>query len=178
MEKLRLVHDSEVDAELKMPGVTVHRYVLNMPGLYLFVGLAIACYLGCGVLWFGAMMSGIAGKAGFAVALALGIVLSLTVSYWKGFGEKRFVAVSPTHLMIGEDSTRMWMVGWELLDAQKLGLTDMAVSRAQGRMRIEVAGQIIPLTLYSPFAYLEDPQGFMFHVLTALEQPREENADA
>lgn len=173
MEKLRLVHDSEIAAELKRAGVTVHHYTLNMPGLYLFVGLAIIAYLACGVLWFGGFMESLAGKIAFGFALAIGIALSLIVSYWRSFGEKRFVAVSDTHLMVGEDARRMWMVAWELLDADKLGLTGMDVSRAQGRLKIDVAGQSIPLVLYSPFAHLDDPQGFMFAVLTNLEAPEQ-----
>lgn len=180
MEKLRLVHGPEVGLELQQSGVQVHRYVLNMPGLYLMVAIALAAYLTCGVLWFGGFLGELWLKGIFALALVLGIVASLVVSYWKGFGEKRFIAVSPDYLMIGEDATRAWLVAWELLDLQKLGLTDMHVSKAGGRLKIDVAGQTIPVVLFSPFAYLEDPQSFMHEVLTRLgndEQTSAPNGD-
>ncbi len=178
MEKLRLIHDSEVETELGKHGVHVHRYALNMPGLYLFVGVAIACYVGCGVLWFGGFMSQPGGLFAFVFALIAGIILSLNVSYWKGIGDKRFVALSDDYLMVGEDKTKMWQISWQLLDAEKLGFAGMAVSKAQGKLRILVAGESIPLLLYSPFAHLEDPQGFMLGVLTRLETNSEESEDS
>lgn len=177
MEKLRLVHGSDVQRELRRGGVRVHRYVLNVPGLYLIAGLSIAAFLGCAVLWFGGFLVNLASQIGFGVALLVGIAASLAVSYWKGVGEKRFVAVSDDVLIIGEDESRAWVISWDLLDLQKFGFGDMQVSRTGGKLNIEAGGQSIPLLLYSPFAFLENPQDFMVHVLTRLGNDQDEASD-
>lgn len=177
VEKLRLVHGSDVQRELRRGGVRVHRYVLNVPALYIIAGLSIAAFIGCGALWFGGFLANLAGQIGFGLALIVGVVASLVVSYWKGVGEKRFVAFSDDVLIVGEDESRAWVISWDLLDLQKFGFSDMHVSRTGGSLSIEVGGQSIPLLLYSPFASLENPQDFMFHVLTRLGSDNVEASD-
>ena len=98
----------------------------------------------------------------------LGAIFGITITYWYHVGEKMVVATNKEALMVG-DMDKMWSFRWELLDAESIGLKDMAVTRASGRLMIKAGGQTVPLLLYSPFAHIDDAQGFMATVLEKVQ---------
>lgn len=171
--KLQLIEGNDVAPTVEAQDSRVHRYVVNKPGLNLLLVLSFVFFIAAAILWLGGFATSLGIQIAVGICILLGFTCSVTVSYWNGVGARRFVATSEEHLMIG-DAERMWMIDWDLLDTQSLGLTNMELSKAGGRLNVQVAGESIPLLLFSPFAYLNEPHEFMAELLGHVQSDEEE----
>lgn len=173
MEKLRLVQGPEAIRFLQERDLTVYPYVLNKPGLYLVLALAGILYVFSAWVWLGGNATTMAWKVALVASLVVATGLSILVTYYNHVGANRLVAMGEDVLIVGERE-KFWAIDWSLLDLEKLGLKDMALSRGSGKLDIRVGGQEIRLLLYSPFALLADPQDFMFKLLSRFQNDSSE----
>lgn len=165
---LQLLHEGDVQRELD--GLTAHvfRYEVNQPGsaaLLVISGLLLAGGAAAGVLLGWSSPLGIA-LAVVCAGAALAIVAF--VVRWQLHARDHFVVLTDAHLITGTPR-RAWRIGWEALDAEKLGFSRMAVTTSGSRLDIHVGGQEIPLLLVHPIAHLEDLPTFMMQVLGRLD---------
>jgi fucose 4-O-acetylase-like acetyltransferase len=156
------------DLQREVARSKVYRYTLNSAALWILAGFAGICVVLGALSYFFA--SSPWSLVGLGVFGGLGAIFGITITYWYHVGEKMVVATNKEALMVG-DMDKMWSFRWELLDAESIGLKDMAVTRASGRLMIKAGGQTVPLLLYSPFAHIDDAQGFMATVLEKVQAP-------
>lgn len=175
MDSLTLLHGPHARKALEGPDVTVYAYALNRLGMYMLLGAAGILYVMAAWIWFGGHATTLPWQIGLGSAFVIATVLSILVTYYNHIAEKRVVAISDETLMVGEVE-RLWVIDWSILDVESVGLKDMELSRASAGLQITAGGQDIKLLLYSPFARLADPQGFMFEVLSKFQE-REELED-
>lgn len=165
LQKIQILQGPSLETELARS--TVYNYSLNTAGLYVLAVFAGICVLGAiGLYIFGGPGTWV--MAGVAILGGLGSAMGVTITYWYHVAEKMVVAINDDALLVG-NKEKLWAITWELLDAESIGLKDMAVSRASGRLMIKAGGQTIPLLLYSPFAHIDDAQGFMTTVLERVQ---------
>lgn len=165
MHKIQILQGPSLQTALAQS--KVYHYTLNTAGLYVLAVFAGICLLGAAALYT-FMAPGTLVMVGAALLAALGAAMGITITYWYHVAERMVVATTDDHLMVGT-TDKLWSVKWEVLDAEKIGLKDMAVTRASGRLMIKAGGQTIPLLLYSPFAHIDDAQGFMATVLEKVQ---------
>lgn len=168
MSKIQLLTGPAVQESLERTGVRqLFRYQLNPATVGLLFVFGIASFGTAIYLFFGPGLGGLM-TAGFAVALALGMTFFSMVSFWSNYKTKHLIAVSDDYLYVGKDD-KAWRVHWELVDRHSLNFDDMQTSRMQGKINLRAADQPIEIPLYTPFVFLEDIEGFMFHILRRLE---------
>lgn len=181
MSEIRLLHGPDVRETLKDEGeIAVFRYRLNTPvfTVALLVGAALLA-IG-GFVWWNYGFSAARWTLAIAIPSGAGIAIGAVAAYWYYFSETNFVAFSDDHVYVGERD-RMWSVDWSLLDREALGFEEMSVSSLGGSLELDVAGQQIPVRLYSAFVQLENIQGFMYKILQHLKEQAdldEEDIDA
>lgn len=171
MSKIQLLSGSAAtDALNDEPLEARFGYVLNGFAAGTALGLGLACLMAAAGIWYATRFAHTGWTAGFAVAIVLGLTLLSTASYWQSFVREGLIAVSANYLFVGRKD-RLWRVDWSLLDRRSMGFEDMALSPLQGFLRMRVAGQQIRVHLFNAFAYLEDVEGLMRHVLEHLPRP-------
>ncbi len=170
--KLQLMSGPEVEKILKEPGVDVFEYVLNKPGLYLFLGVAMAFYTAGALVWWETQLSEPIWTVAFVSLLLVGTGFSAVAAYWHQFVNQNVVAASDERLFVGGPK-KLWGISWDLLDKQSLGFEEMELSRIQGALQINVGGQTIKLHLFNAIAYLADIEGLIFRLLNHLADQEE-----
>lgn len=167
--RLVLLHDGDIRrALLDFEGRSFH-YATNQAGqrvLLLGAGLLLAGAVGA-AWWFG--VSTLAGSVGAGLLALSSLTLLGYIWRWSHFASSHFLAVDEHHLYVGSNR-RAWRIAWELLDAQTMGFERLSTSQLDGVLPIEVAGESIDLHLYHPLTHIEDLQGFMFEVLSRIQQ--------
>lgn len=165
---LQLLHEGDIQRELD--GLTAHvfRYEVNQPGstaLLVIAGVLLAGGAAAGTLlgWGAPLGVAVAVVCAIASLVLLGFVVR-----WQLHARNHFVALTDEHLITGTPR-RAWRIGWESLDAEKLGFSRMEVSTSGSRLDIQVGGQEIPLLLVHPLAHLDDLPTFMMQVLGRLD---------
>lgn len=173
MGDIRLLHGPDVRETLKDEGeIAVFRYSLNTPifTVALLIG-AVLLAIG-GYVWWNYGFAAWRWSAAIAVPSAGGLAIGAVAAYWYYFSETHFVAFSDDHVYVGERD-RMWSIDWSLLDRETLGFEEMSLSSVGGSLELDVAGQQIPVRLYSAFVQLENLQGFMYKILQHLKEQSE-----
>ena len=176
MSKLELISGPAVEQTLRKEGVDVFRYVLNKPGLYLFLGVAMAFYGLAGITYWETQLAEPIWTVTFFCLLLVGLAFSAIAAYWHQFVNQHVVAVSDDHLFVG-GAEKMWAISWDILTKKSLGFEEMELSRIQGALKIQVGGQTIKLHLFNALAYLADIEGLIFRLLNHIAD-QEEAAEA
>lgn len=81
--------------------------------------------------------------------------------------------LSRDHLYIG-DNQEAWRLGWDILTIENMGFESARSNRLTSALKIELAGQRIPMFLYNPLAFIGDLQGLMGDILFKLQEDRDE----
>lgn len=173
MSKIQLLTGPAVQESLEITGVRqLFRYQLNPATVGLLFVFGIASFGAALFLVFGPGLGG-GYTAGFAIALALGMTFFSMVSFWSNFKTKYFIGVSDEFLYVGKDD-KAWRIHWELVNRDSLNFDEMQNSKMQGKIFLEAAGQSVEIPLFTPFVFIEDIEGFMFHILQRLEADTEQ----
>ena len=172
MSKLELISGPEVEKTLRGADVDVFRYVVNKPGLYLFLGIAAAFYGLAGVTWWETQLGKPFWTVTFFSLLLVGVFFSAIAAYWHQFVNQNVVAASSERLFVG-GRQKLWGISWDLLDKESLGFQEMELSRIQGALKIQVGGQTIKLHLFNALAYLQDIEGLIFRLLNHIADQEE-----
>lgn len=177
MGDIRLLHGPEVRETLKDEGeIAVFRYRLNMPVFTVALVIGAALLAIGGFVWWTYGFADTRWTFAIAVPAAAGLTIGAVAAYWYYFSETNFLAFSDDHVYVGQRD-RMWSVDWSLLDREALGFEEMSVGSLGGELEFDVAGQQIPVRLYSAFVQLENIQGFMYKILQHLKEQADLDED-
>lgn len=166
--KMELLSGPTVEQTLKDGDVTVFRYILNKPGLYMVLGVAFFFYALAGLTWWETQLSEPVWTVAFVCLLFVGMGFSAVAAYWHQFANQNVIGVSDDRLFVGGPK-KLWAVSWDLLDRQAMGFEEMELSRLRGGLNVNVGGQRIKVHLFNAIAYLNDIEGFMFGVLNNIQ---------
>jgi len=170
MADIQLLHGPDVREMLEEEGeVAVFRYQLNTPVFWAALSIGAVLLAVGGFVWWSWGLSGLSWRLAAIMPAGSGMAVGAVAGYWYYFAETHFIAFSDERVFVGERD-RMWSIDWSLLDRETLGFEEMALSSVGGTLEFEVAGQEIPVRLYSAFVRLENIQGFMYKILQHLKQ--------
>lgn len=166
--KLQLIDKAQTELVLEDPKVRRFYYRFNKPASTLLLVVSGILLAGAAATWWYSRLITFwwFGLCALLVLASLGVLAF--IYKWAKFTDDHFLAMSATHLYIGDEGNA-WKIDWELLDARALGFDVMDTTRFNGLMAVDVGGQSIPMRLYHPLTYIEDLQGFMVEVLTHLQ---------
>lgn len=166
--KLQLIDKAQTERMLEDPKVRRFYYRFNKPASTLLLVVSGILLASAATTWWytGLITFWWFGLCALLVLASLGVLGF--IYKWAKFTDEHFLALSSTHLYIGDEGSA-WKIDWSLLDARALGFEQMDTTRFNGLMAVDVAGQNIPMRLYHPLTYIEDLQGFMVEVLTHLQ---------
>lgn len=145
----------------------IFRYDLNKAsiGLILFIGSLF--FIAALLLWIFIGLGGLM-TATFIGTLFIGVTFFSMASYWDHFRRTRFIAITDDSFFVGSDQ-KAWKVHWSLIDRESLNFDELQLSRLNGEIKINAAGQRVDVPLYTPFVFLNDLEGLIFEILQRLE---------
>jgi hypothetical protein len=168
MAKIQLLHGPAADEALAEEPTESFGYQMNKFSVGALVGLGLVVLLGAFLTWVFTRLDSALFTTLFVGLMVAGMTLLSYGSYWMNFTRDSFVAVSPTYLFVGRKG-RLWRIAWSLLDAKAMGFHDLTMTRMTGFLDLNVAGQHVKVHLFNAFAFLENIEVLMLHILEHLK---------
>jgi hypothetical protein len=162
----------ELASVLSRQGTKVFRYQSNRPG-FIFLSVVAAVLVGIATFIHLDGLGTTLSIVMFSLVVTLALALTTLIGYWTYFARVHFLAVTADELVVGH-SRRGYRIPFADLDPHKLGLDQLDSSPTNGILTVQTAKTEVRLHLFNPYAYVENLEGFMFHVLTRLNEHSDE----
>lgn len=165
----RILRGDDLERVLAHRGTEIFRYRSNRPG-FIFLSTLVMILVGLAVFIYSDGLTTTLSLAVFSLVVTVALAISSLVAYWTYFARVHFLAVTEQELIVGHRREGL-RIAFEDLDLHKLGIEALDGSSTHGILNVHTADSEVPLHLFSPFASLDNLEGFMFQVLTKLTDP-------